>query len=307
MKDIRMTMRICVLPSMLAAALLAAPACVADGAIQPTEPAAAATEPVAEPATASADPCQPAPATEPASTTQPTTDPAAMQILLALERAGEKYHTIRADLEMVVLLPQLGDSERRTGWVAYQRRTDEAGEKIRVHFETLALGEGPNTRQREDYAFDGQWAVEAKHSVKQITRWQVAAEGERVDALRIGKGSFPPLPFGQKAAEVLEYYEASTRPPAEGDPSGCDYVKLLARREERRDLHFVTLEMWVDRETGLPVKIMGADKDRNTKTVALTNVKTDETLPGDVFELKGGFGWTTSIRRLPPPDQAEQR
>ena len=162
--------------------------------------------------------------------TLPPVDPAALKVLVALEQAGAAYQTLRADLEMTALLPALGDREQRTGWVAYRRGSAAEAEKIRVHFETLKLGDGPNTRQREDYAFDGQWATEAKHSVKQLTRWQVAAEGQRVQAMRIGKGAFPPLPFGQKAREVLEYYAAKLLPPAEGDPPDCDHLELTALR-----------------------------------------------------------------------------
>jgi hypothetical protein len=173
------------------AALTHLPACAADSTAGP-----ATTQP----------PTAPAGAIGPE--TRPAVDPAAMKVLVALEQAGASYQTIRADLEMTVLLPALGDREARSGWVAYRRGSAKESEKIHVHFETLKLGDGPNTRQREDYAFDGTWATEAKHSVKQLTRWQVAEEGQRVQALRIGKGAFPPLPFGQKAQEVLEYFDA---------------------------------------------------------------------------------------------------
>jgi hypothetical protein len=224
-----------------------------------------------------------------------------MKVLKALEQAGAKYQTVRSDLEMTVLLPALGDSEQRTGWVAYQRGPEDANEdeKIRVHFETLKLGSGPNTRQREDYTFDGYWAVEAKHGVKQLTRWQVAAPGERVQALRIGKGAFPPLPFGQKAQEVLEYYEAALRPAEKTDPAGSDHLELVARRDRRNELDFVYLDVWVGRTSGLPVKVVGTDKDKNVKTVILTNTKTDTKLPADIFDLQPSFGWTVNTQPLP--------
>lgn len=282
------------LPAMLCLLVLAAP------------PACVASPASSQPASATTGPCQTQPTQQAPQQETAAVDPAAMKILLALEKAGEKYRTVQGDLEMTVLLPQLGDSERRTGWVAYQRTSGETGEKIRVHFETLQLGSGPNTRQREDYTFDGRWAVEAKHSVKQLTRWQVAAEGETVEPLRIGKGSFPPLPFGQKAAEVLEYYQAATRPQSEGDPPDADCVKLEARRARRSELHFLTLEMWVDRQTGLPVKIVGTDKDKNTKTVVLKNIKVDVAFAADMFELKAGFGWTVNTQPLPRGGEGEQ-
>ena len=244
----------------------------------------------------------PATGLSPATAAAPTPADAA-KVLAALERAGQDYHTLRADLEMIALLPALGDREHRTGWVAYRRGSADQSPKIRVHFETLRLGDGPNTRQREDYTFDGRWAVEAKHSVKQLTRWQVAAEGEHAQALSIGKGAFPPLPFGQKAAEVLEYYDAALAPPADSDPPDTDHLALTAHRDRQKELDFVHLDLWVSRTTHLPVKVVGTDKDKNTKTVSLTNVQTNAKLPDDTFELKAGFGWTVNTNPLPPGDQ----
>ncbi|MCJ7543061.1 MAG: hypothetical protein MUP47_00600, partial [Phycisphaerae bacterium] len=53
------------------------------------------------------------------------------------------------------------------------------------------------------------------------------------------------------------------------------------------------------RKTHLPAKVAGTDKDKNTKTVVLTNMQTDVRLPGDTFELKPGFGWTVNTQPLP--------
>jgi hypothetical protein len=279
------------------AMLSSLPACAATTTEKTSAPAATQPAMAGEPTgTAASQPAEPA--TQEARAAVAPAAPAAMKVLKAQEQAGAKYATVRADIEMTVLLPALGDSEQRTGWVAYQRGSQKEPEKIRVHFETLKLGSGPNTRQREDYAFDGQWAVEAKHSVKQLTRWQVAAEGERVQAMRIGKGAFPPLPFGQKADEVLEYYDVTLCPAAEGDPAACDHLELISHRDRRRELDFVHLNMWVSRDTGLPVKVVGTDKDKNIKTVVLKNTQTNVKFAADTFDLQPGFGWTVNTQPL---------
>jgi hypothetical protein len=237
-------------------------------------------------------------------------DPAAVKILEALEQTGRKHLTIRMGMDYHVDMPELGDSETRSGWVAYQRDIKADDEKIRIHFDTLQQGDGPNRRERLDYTFDGQWAAEAKHNIKQLTRYQVAPPGEKIRALQIGKGPFPPLPFGQKADEVLKFYRATTRPiqedsgprkiaawkPQEGEPKDTDYLLLVARRERQKDLNFTRLEMWVDRQTGLPVRIVGYEKDKNIHTVVLKDLQAAGEFPSDMFELKKGFGWTEEIR-----------
>jgi hypothetical protein len=223
-------------------------------------------------------------------------DPAAVKILEALEQAGRKCPMIRADINYHVDMPELGDSETRSGWVAYQRDIKADDEKIRIHFDTLQQGQGPNRRERLDYTFDGEWAAEAKYSIRQLTRYQVALPGEKIRALEIGKGPFPPLPFGQKADEVLKFYRVTTRPVKEGEPEDADYLLLVARRERRNELNFTRLEMWVDRQRNLPVKVVGYEKDKNIHTVTLRNIQAGEKLPPDTFELKKGFGWTEEVR-----------
>jgi hypothetical protein len=233
----------------------------------------------------------------PTATTEPAgDDPAAVKILDALERAGRMYPTIRAEIDYHVDMPELGDSETRGGWVAYQRDLSSDDEKIRIHFETLQQGEGPNRRERLDYTFDGQWAAEAKHGIKQLTRYQVAPPGQKVRALQIGKGPFPPLPFGQKTQDVLSHYHAATRAATADDPPATDYLLLTAHRDKQKDLNFTRLEMWVDRKTALPVRIVGYEKDKNIHTVSLRNVQGGAEFPADMFELKKGFGWTEEIR-----------
>ena len=257
------------------------------------------------PWTAAIPACGQLPSASAPSDTQPTTAPntesatndqAAVKVLQSLEQAGKKYPTLRADIDYRVEMLELGDSERRTGWVAYQRDLQADDEKIRIHFDTLQQGDGPNRREKLDYTFDGQWAAEAKHSIKQLTRYQVAPPGEKVRALEIGKGPFPPLPFGQKADEVLKFYRVSTLPAGQSDPKDADGLLLVARRERQKDLNFTRLEMWVERQRGLPLKITGYEKDKNVHTVLLTNLQAGEKLPSDILELKKGFGWTEETR-----------
>ena len=68
--------------------------------------------------------------------------PEVRKLLGQQEQAAEKYATIRAEIDYEVTMPMTGDTERRTGWVAYQRATGSKPARFRVHFETLRLGGG---------------------------------------------------------------------------------------------------------------------------------------------------------------------
>jgi outer membrane lipoprotein-sorting protein len=244
-------------------------------------PAATATEPTAASAAASA----------------PATDPAVMAILQRLESANARFPNLSADLDYHADLTQLGDTEERKGRVYYQADAGAEGSgRFRVHFDNIRQGEGPRTSNVEDYVFDGQWLTVRKEKVKQMTRRQVAPPGEKIAALQLGEGPFP-IPFGQKADNVLKFFAVTTRPLQAGEPADTDYLKLVTRPERKDELKTEVVEMWVNKSTGLPVKIIAKDTSENITTVIFGNIKTDK-LPEETFNLpQPPSGWEYHVTR----------
>jgi len=245
------------------------------------------------------------PTTTPATcaTTATAVDPAAKKLLDQLEAAGEKHATLRAEIDYHVEMPTTGDSERRTGWVAYQKQTDKTPAKFRIHFDTLRMGEGRKIRAKVDYAFDGAWLTVAKHRIKNMTRYQVVAEGRKIQPLRLGKGPFP-VPFGQKAEDVLKYFEVSTRPANKDDPADTNYLELQTRRRFRKEISFRTLRMWIARKTHLPVKAVSVDGKKNVTTVIFENTRTGVKFDDKMFHLPRKAGWQYSVEPLDRPARA---
>jgi hypothetical protein len=257
----------------------------------------------AQPAAKPAD--KPAPAATTAPTTQPAVDAAALKILDRLEKSGDKYPTLRADITYHVHMIQTDDTEERTGYVAYQKKVEKTDKvegsptKFHIQFTTLKLGEGAKTNEKVDYAFDGMWLTVAKHRIKNMTRYQVAAKGETIEPLRIGRGPFP-LPFGQKTADMLKHFRAVTREPKESDPDGSDYLLLLPHASRAKNLSFVRLEMWIDRKTDLPIRVVSKDKSKNVTTVNFRNIETNVKFKDSEFLLRKPFGWKMRVEPLDP-------
>ena len=238
----------------------------------------------------------PTPATKPAAGA-PT--PAIMKILESLEAAGTKRPTIQADVDYLIDRMLTGETERRGGYVKYQKRTAKAPDKFRVHFDTLSMDEGRKLKSVVDYAFDGMWLSVAKHRIKKLTRYQVAAAGQRVQPLRLGKGPFP-LPFGQDVADILKYFEVTqpARKASGKDPKNADYLKFTTLPARRRELSVVWIEQWIDRTTHLPVKIVAYDKSRKKTTVVFSNIKSGVTFAGSVFVIPRPAGYSMTIKPL---------
>ncbi len=254
--------------------------------------AADANAPATAPATAASSP-----ATKPSAPAEAVSDEA-MNILRELEAAGDKYRTIKADLDYEVVDLTLGDSEKRTGWVAYSKGDDKTTPtRFRVSFKTLKLGAGAEFKDLVDYAFDGQWLTVAKHKIKNITLYQLAAKGQKVEPLRIGKGPFP-LPFGQKAADMVKYFIPSTRAPVASDPMDTIYLRLLTRPQYDAELATTRLEMWIDAETYLPVKLKSRDKNKAVTTVTFKDILTNKAVDEDVFRIPHPMGYEVVRRPL---------
>lgn len=272
---------------------------------QTTSPAGASLQPATGPSTATVPATASAPASAPGSAPATATapadvDPKAMAVLRGLQEAGQKYQTIKADIDYKVELVQVGDEERRTGWVAYQAPAAAEAGRFRVSFDTLRMGNGPRTKALVDYIFDGQWLSVVKHDIRQVQRYQVAAEGEKVEPLKLGKGPFP-MPFGQNADEVVRYFIVITRDLKSGEPAGTVYLKLTPRREKRDEMNFTRLEMWVNPQTNLPVRLVSEDKSENVTTVTFDKIETGKEVDAKLFVFQRPTGYEMNITPLGGP------
>lgn len=230
---------------------------------------------------------------------QPAGDvtPQTKLILDRLQTAGDKYTTLTADVDYTVEMRMTGETENRTGWVAFQKSTDKMPDMFRIHFDTLKLDQGKKTVSQLDYIFDGQWLTIAKHNIKSMTRMQVAQPGEKVEALRIGKGPFP-VPFGQKTDDMIKCLQITTREPSPDDPKNTDYLKLIPRKDYEDQLNFRKMEMWIDRDTNLPVKVVVKDKNKNVTTAGFSNIKTQTQIDPALFVMEKTAGWDLTIERM---------
>ncbi|MBT3279143.1 MAG: outer membrane lipoprotein carrier protein LolA [Phycisphaerales bacterium] len=230
-------------------------------------------------------------------------DPLAMKMLQALELAGKNYPVLTADVNYNVIDRLTGDEETRTGSVAFQNRTLKVPARFAIRFETLQLAKGKVAESKLDYIFDGHWLHIAKHRQKTVTRIEVVRLGQEADVLKIGKGPFP-LPFGQKADDVIKLFEVTTRAPRSSDPKNSGYLRLVPRAENAESIQFTRMELWIDTKTFLPVKVKTRDKNKAYTTATFSNIKKADKLADTLFKLKKPAGYTETREPLAKPTPA---
>ena len=237
-------------------------------------------------------------------TTAPAVDPSARKILDAMEAAGKTTKTIRADFTYRTINTSLGDSEFRTGWVAYQnKRTVTSDGKttattptmFRVHFETMRLGKSKTIVKIIDYIFTGKFFIIARAKNKNIVRMQLPPNMRNANMLRLGKGPMP-IPFGQKTSDMIEHFVCTTRPARISDPKDTVYLSLTPRKKHAKSLNCLYIRMWVSTKNHLPVKVVTRDKSKNVITSTFTKMDINKTIKKNLFEFPKPFGWKLIVQ-----------
>lgn len=234
-------------------------------------------------------------ASAPASASAPVVSEELMKLLKAWQAAGDDNKTLTADIDYKVESSVTGDVEIRTGTTSYQKAGDTTPARFRVQFDTLKTEAGPAMKENVIYAFDGLWLRVLKAKLKQMTRYQVALPGEKIEPLRLGKGPFP-LPFGQNADDVLANFNVRQRPAAKSDPADTDHLELIPKTDKIKD--FTKLDIWLDKKTHLPAKIVTIEQNKNVSTVVFKNVKAGMELKDVVFSPALPAGWEEIVEPL---------
>lgn len=202
-----------------------------------------------------------------------------------LERLDEHGQTLREFVAQVALSESdasTGLGSVRTGVVRYQSAGAAGSPRLRVSFVSRAEDDGPPRAERLEYLLDGSWLTERNYRRKAEVRRQVVRPGQTLNLFRLGEGPFP-LPIGQKPQDVHRQFEVSR---LEGEANA---LRLVPREGTRLWSRFATIDVWVDEQTGFPVKIETLNRQETTvRTTVLSDLKLNppEGLPADAFVLE---------------------
>jgi hypothetical protein len=215
-------------------------ACLAGAgtAIANDEPARPATEPDAKPAT------------------ERKIDPKIDQILTRVESRGKELRNIECKIRVFdddkIMLTQ----SLRTGSVRYM--VTEPNPIWMIHFERVEV-DGSRLKQ-EWYLFDGKWLYDVQERIKQITKYDYASSGEKIDFFDIERSPFP-MPFGQKKTQILDNFEVSLVEPGKKDPPNTDHLVCIPRTGSRLARDYTMLEFFIRRDLNLPSRIIVRKND----------------------------------------------
>lgn len=127
-----------------------------------------------------------------------------------------------------------------------------------IHFDKVKVDDVLG--KQEWYLFDGRWLYTALERLKQVTKQEIAREGERIDMFDLEKAPFP-LPFGQKKDSILRNFKVIIMPPAEGDPPNTDHLMCIPKPDSPMHTKYTSLEFFIRRDMHMPAKIIATKND----------------------------------------------
>jgi outer membrane lipoprotein-sorting protein len=222
-------------------------------------------------------------------------DPTIDKILVRLETAGQTIKDLQCEVTYTQFNPLIEDKVVKSGEIFFVE--EKPNSKFLVRFDKT-VQEGVVDRKKEWHLFDGVWYLEARESTRQVIKRQIVPEGEKIDPFEIGKGPFP-LPFGQKKDEILKNFKLTAAPAAQGDPPNTDHLVLLPKEGTAMADRYKKLEMWIDREKELPVRIFAQNSDDDKElTAEFNNVKRNTGFPRSTFQLREIKDWPEHVEKL---------
>ncbi len=123
-----------------------------------------------------------------------------------------------------------------------------------IHFDRCVL-DGGLLGQQEWYLFDGYWLYQAVERLHQVTKQQVDDSGNSINLFDLETAPFP-LPFGQKKQQILNHFDVTLLPAADGDPPNTDHLHCVPKPDSRVAKKYDKLEFFIDRDVHLPRRVI---------------------------------------------------
>jgi outer membrane lipoprotein-sorting protein len=225
-----------------------------------------------------------------ATSTQPATDVAAglepelERVLDRLEIRGNNIRTLEAELDYLKFDPIMDDRQKNSGVLRY--RTETPNPHFFIRFDKRTHNNVVR-REKEWHVFDGRWYWEVREKTRQIVKREIVPPGEKTDVFSVGKGQFP-LPFGQKKAEILKYFDVKLVKEGKGAPPGFkgDHLQLTPRPETNLARDYTTIDFYVDEKLGLPIRVRTTErKQGNELEITFANVEINPKFNDDAMKL----------------------
>lgn len=180
-------------------------------------------------------------------------DPKAKEILDKVSQINRSYKTIQIDFTFTLNNPKTKASETNTGWVALK------GKSYRLHMPAMGM----------DVFSDGK------------TTWSYLTEANEVNITEADPESDAAL----NPANLFTIYEKGFRNTFAGEENVSGKASYVIDLVPETKKEYSKVRLFIDKAKYEIIKAISYNKDGNTYTLALKNIKTNQLLAEDFFKF----------------------
>jgi outer membrane lipoprotein-sorting protein len=199
--------------------------------------------------------------------------------LKALQDIGKNLKEFSADIRLTAD-DGLGNARIKAGKVFFQRTADSSA-RIHVLFDKRISNGKSTPGEKTEYLLDGPVLIDRNYRTKNEAKNDVLAKGQKLDLFKIGKGPFP-LPIGQDPAEVQQAFSVTLISLGKNEPVKSTHLALTPKAGTPLEKKFKVIDIWVDDNSHMPVRVDTVDKEGNLQSTELSKLVLNP--PGDLKE-----------------------
>jgi hypothetical protein len=215
------------------------------------------------------------------------------QVLDALHATGDDLTTLSADVTMDNVDQTTADQTGENGAVLLEK-LPSGDWRVRINFTQRTEGD-KIIKEHHEYTLAAGMLTDRDYDKQTEVQRQVVKPGQKIDPLKLGEGPFP-LPIGQKKEAVHNQFDVLLLPPDKDDPADSTHLQLKPKPDNNLARRFAQVDVWVDRQSAMPVRIVTLDQTRQTlRTTNLKNLRLGQTVADADFALPDVKGWNVTI------------
>ena len=211
------------------------------------------------------------------------------KVLKNLNQKTSELKSFQAQVEYRFIQPLL-ESEKLQKGVFYYAKIGNSS-KLRLNFQTRTIDDEEEEKYVEEYVvldgaslsqpghrFKGMWAVQIDYEMEGIKYIQLADvqdPNKPIDVFDLINKNFPMVGFS-RVEDIKKQFEITLVEQKKSGPEDFIQVHLEVKPNSIYKDDYVSIDFWIDKKLGLPVKIVTVSTEPATETVDLK----------DIFEIK---------------------
>lgn len=228
-------------------------------------------------------------------------------VLEQLNKKTSKLVSFQAQVEYKFIESLLESEKMQKGVFYYSRFGNDS--KLRLNFKTSRIDDEDEEKYREEYIlldgadlpspgrkFEGIWAVQIDYemeSVRYIQLTEATDPNKPTDVFDLINNNFPMIGFS-KIEDIKKQFEISLVKQKKSESEDFTQVHLKVKPNSVYKDSYVSIDFWIDKKLGLPVKIVTVSTEPATEPVESKDVseikfikpKFNKKIDKKVFDLK---------------------